>query len=158
MSLIYLSGPITGLTYGDAQRTWRQEAKIILERHGHNTVSPLRCQDHRDADGVIGSDKLPPGPHTTPKGITLRDLWDTERSDVLFCNLLGAKRVSIGSVGELFRANVRRPQIIVLGMENSGNPNDHAMVRTVSAMVVPTFEKMIEVTLDLVGRGTSCAS
>jgi hypothetical protein len=149
MSLIYLSGPITGLTFEEAQETWRDYVKPRLEVAGHKTITPLRFQSHRKRDGVIGSEKLPPGPHTTPQGITLRDLWDVERCDLIFCNLLEAMKISLCSVGEVFRANVRKPQIIVVGMEPSGNPHDHVMLRHIAQAVLPSLDEMIKHTLEL---------
>lgn len=142
MSLVYLAGPITGLSFGEAT-DWRQYAIKALAKEGIKGLSPLRCKDYlaneKSIDVQYDNYVL-----STGKGITTRDRWDCHRSDALLVNLLGAEKVSIGTMMELGWANsAGKP--IVLCMEDKGNPHDHAMVREVCGFVVNTLDHGIEV-------------
>ena len=44
MSKVYLSGPITGLTYGEARYTWREE--FAKKAPGIRVLSPMRHEGH----------------------------------------------------------------------------------------------------------------
>jgi hypothetical protein len=48
-----------------------------------------------------------------PKGLTTRDRWDAMRCDVLLVNLLGATKVSIGTVLEFGWADAMDIPIVV---------------------------------------------
>ena len=81
---------------------------------------------------------------STPRGITERDRFDTLRSDLIFCNLLGTNKISAGSMIEFGWADALRIPII-LCMEEEGNVHDHAMVRAMASWIVPTLEEGIMV-------------
>jgi nucleoside 2-deoxyribosyltransferase len=142
MSLVYLAGPITGLSWGNAT-DWRDHARTSLAKNGINGLSPLRAKDYlakEDAIAVQYDNYV----MSTGKGITTRDRWDCLRCDALLVNLIGAKKVSIGTMMELGWASAAHKPII-LCMEDEGNPHDHAMVREVCGFVVNTLDHGIEV-------------
>ncbi len=89
---------------------------------------------------------------STPRGLTERDRFDTMRSDLVFCNLLGAEKISAGSMIEFGWADAKRIPILVC-MEPEGNPHDHGMVHSVASWIVPTLEEGMEVTRDLLTPG-----
>ncbi len=144
--LVYLSGQITGLDYEDAT-DWRVEAAIQLGHRNIGTLSPLRGKEYLRGLGKLENQYLGLHALSDPPGIITRDRWDVQRCDVMLVNVLGAERVSIGTMTEFGWADAyRRP--IVLAMEE-GNVHDHAFVRQLAGYILPTLEEAIDVTAAL---------
>lgn len=127
MSKVYLAGPISGLTYDHAQ-DWREEATLLLACCGIQGYSPLRAKEFLRAEGELGSEDRRVEVMATDRGIMTRDHYDCMTSDVILCNLLGASRVSVGTVMEIAWAFAYRKPLVVV-MEPSGNLHDHPMIR-----------------------------
>ena len=137
--LAYLAGPITGTSY-DGSTSWREAATVELAKHGITGLSPMRGKDYL-ANRTSISDAYDEFALSTQKAVVTRDRWDCQRSDVVVVNVLGAERVSIGTVMEFGWADAaRRP--IILAMQE-GNPHDHAMVREVAGFIVPSLEAAV---------------
>ncbi len=124
--MIYLAGPITGESYEGAT-DWRDHAKEqLLPLKG---VSPMRgkmflmnkntLQDAYDTNE---------NPMLTTKAIARRDRFDCVRSDLILMNLLGAQRVSIGTMIEIGWAYTNRTPIVLV-MEKEGNVHEHCLLR-----------------------------
>jgi nucleoside 2-deoxyribosyltransferase len=145
--LCYLAGPITGTTY-DGSTSWRDSAIVELAKAGIIGISPMRGKDYL-LDRTSISDAYDEYVLSTQKGIVTRDRWDCQRSDVVLVNVLGATKVSIGTVIELGWADAaRRPIILVM---DEGNPHDHAMVRELAGFIVPTLEQGLALVSILLG-------
>ena len=151
--LVYLAGPISGLTYDQGQ-TWREYAcqQFPQEIRG---ISPLRCKEELRSKGVI-HDSYPDNPLTTDRGITTRDRQDCTRADALLINLVGAKYASPGTSIEFGWADAHRiPTVVVI--EDQGNPYDHPMVRDLTGFRVNNLDDGIAVIEKLLmpeGKGT----
>ncbi|WP_316207369.1 nucleoside 2-deoxyribosyltransferase [Bradyrhizobium sp. SZCCHNR3118] len=148
---VYLGGPISGLNYEGAT-DWREHAKAYLGEFGIKALSPLREQGHLKSVGIFTDSAKETArfksPMSMPKGLTTRDRWDAMRCDVFLVNLLGAKKVSIGTVLEFGWANaMSRP--IVLAMEEEGNIHEHAMLNEITGFRVPTLDEALDVTRQL---------
>lgn len=148
-NLVYLAGPITGLTFGDAT-DWRNDVKKMLPPWIH-TLSPLRgkqyLEERSSRDGRI-LDSYENYPLSSARGITTRDRWDATRCNVLLVNLLGATRVSIGTVEEIGWADAKRiPTILV--MEDEGNLHDHSMIRESVGFRVNSLSQAVEILIAL---------
>lgn len=148
---IYLCGPITGCTFSEAKYGWREEVYDALTPKGIECLSPLR---HLREDQINTADQKSMNPNgasigalSTPRGLTERDRFDTLRSDLLFCNLLGAQRPSIGSMIEFGWADANR--IPILCCMEKDNIHHHGMVTAIASWIVPTLEEAIEITQDL---------
>ena len=143
MKSMYLCGPITGLSSEEARHGWR--AEVARELMGVvECLSPMRHYDHLQAVVELSQFGNPQNVLTSPRGLTTRDRFDTMRSDLLFCNLLYAKRVSVGSMLELGWADAARIPILVV-MEESGNLHDHAMVNELTGFRCSTLAEGVEV-------------
>ena len=106
-------------------------------------MSPMRHKDYLLQETAMG-DTYEDQVMSSQRGIFGRDFWDSNRCDALFVNLLGAERVSIGTVLEIAWAwSARNP--VVLVMEDEGNPHEHAMLRECSYFRVPTVDEGIDV-------------
>ncbi len=144
-SLVYLCGPITGLTYEEARMGWRKDVSIDLGKAGITCLSPMRGKDHLRKQDTMAAEGYASSVMSNAKGITARDRYDTQRCDLVFCNLFGASpRVSIGSMIELGWADSRRIPIVLV-ME-PGNVHDHAMVRETADFIVNTVDEGVRVT------------
>lgn len=120
MKKVYLAGPISGLDYNTATE-WRLHASKILEECGITAYSPMRkkemLKDEKDLNDTYN--KIP---ETSQDFINIRDFNDCKTSDGLLVNLLGTKRVSIGTVMEIAWARAFKiPTVIVLEKDNIHN-------------------------------------
>lgn len=124
---VYLAGPITGLTYEECTE-WRDKAKAELAKSGITAYSPMRGKGYlSDGNPIEAFNNRLPQKLSTQKGIVGRDYFDATRSDVVLCNLLGAKSRSIGTIFELaWRYQKQLP--VVLVMEDTGNVHDHPFI------------------------------
>ena len=149
--LVYLAGPISGLNFEGAT-DWREYAKGELGQFGIKALSPLREQGHLKSVGVFTdaakeSARLQ-SPMSMPKGLTIRDRWDATRCDVLLVNLLGATKVSIGTVMEIAWADLKSIPI-VCAIEQTGNVHEHAMLMDRIGFRVSSLWDAIDVTRQL---------
>jgi nucleoside 2-deoxyribosyltransferase len=123
---VYLSGPISGLSYKEAV-DWRIDFATELASVHIKALNPLRSKNYlshiKDLTGSYDNYSV----LSSARGIITRDRWDTTRCDVMFVNFLGAKKVSIGTVMEIGWADICRIPI-VCAMEKTDNINDHPMI------------------------------
>jgi nucleoside 2-deoxyribosyltransferase len=144
--LVYLSGPITGLTYEGAE-DWRQFVTTAFPPHIQG-ISPLRAQRMLEGTGVIHEHEFD-HPYLKDACINRRDKFDTLRADAVLVNLLGAQRVSIGTVMEIAWAADHGIPVIV-AIEPEGNVHEHAMLRDSFMIRVASLEEAIEATTAVV--------
>ena len=138
--LVYLAGPIAGLTFGEAD-DWRTEVQGKLKSPIVG-LSPLRCKQFLGSRGKLTSGGYAGNPLSTPQGITSRDRFDCQRADVVLFNFLGAGRVSIGTCIEIGWADsARRPMIAIM---EPGNLHDHAIVRSCVPFIVGTLDEAVD--------------
>ena len=138
---VYLAGPITGLTYDDAQN-WREEVKKALAPE-INCYSPLRQKHYLRQEGVLDQ-SYSCHELSTDRGIITRDHWDCKTCDLVFANFLGTTRVSIGTVMEFAWAfSYRKPLVVV--MENTNNLHDHPMIREAIGYRTDSMARAIEI-------------
>lgn len=148
---VYLAGPITGLTFG-AAIAWRVEAATVLEKNGHEVLSPMRGKDFilkRIGEAEVLGQTYEDAPLASQRGIVARDHFDVSRADVVLFNLCGAERVSIGTMIEYGWASAFR-KVIITAMGRA-NVHNHAFVRELSPYLVPTLPEALEVIL-AIGR------
>jgi nucleoside 2-deoxyribosyltransferase len=141
MGTVYLAGPITGCTYGDCT-DWRDYAKKKLAEAGIIGLDPMRGKTFLEKETNVGNNYA--HPLGTPRGIMTRDHWDCTRCDVLLVNLIGATRVSIGTVMEIAWAYDNQIPIILL-IEPTGNPHDHAMIQEAVGFRVSCLDEGIAI-------------
>lgn len=139
---VYLAGPITGLTH-DGCTDWREKAAAALNSDSVEALTPMRGKAFLKERGEITSGSYE-NPVASSKGVTRRDMFDTLRATCLFVNLLGAKRVSIGTVMELAWAYQKQIPTVVL-MEKD-NVHRHLMVDEACTYIVQDFDEAIGLT------------
>ena len=168
---VYLSGPITGLTYEDARNGWRFNFAAQL-KHGITVLSPMRHEGHlAELQGELDQ-TYPEHPFSTGKMLVAKDKLDIERCEVMVVNLLGAKKVSIGTVMEIGMA-YQLGKTIVLVMEDAGtfvaghdyngqlepkpfygnNPHEHPFVTEPAAVRVNNLDAAVAIVNSLLSEG-----
>ena len=143
---VYLAGPITGLTFGEAT-DWRDYAVGVLAFHGITGLSPMRGKDFilkRIGERQVLGQTYEDSPMSTQRGIVARDRFDVGRTDIVLFNFLGAERVSIGTMIEYGWASAQG-KVIVTVMEQAGNVHDHAFVRELSPYRVATLDEALDI-------------
>lgn len=145
--LVYLAGPITGLSY-DGAVDWRRHASRTL-RFGSDgrieTLSPMRHKEelagrkeilHSYEDNVLSS----------RRGIFYRDRLDCTRSDLVLVNMIGATRVSVGTVMEIAWAHIASIPV-VLAMEPGDPHHTHPMLEEACGFHVHSLDEALETTI-----------
>lgn len=146
---VYLAGPITGLSY-EGCTDWRQQAMDHLKDFGIQGLSPLRSKDYllnetsisdNYNDGVRDNEKLSAlaSVMSSQRGIYARDRFDCFRADAVLVNMIGAKKVSIGTVMEIAWAAGNNTPVVLI-MEKEGNVHEHSMLREACPFRVETLE------------------
>lgn len=140
--IAYLAGPITGVSYGESV-DWREWfiKNLPPEIQG---MSPMRGKAYLQMEREIKC-SYPNEVMSCDRGIMTRDYNDCQRADVLVVNLLGATKVSIGTVMEIAWAYTERIPVILV-IEPTGNPHDHSMIREAVGFRVSTLDEALTVT------------
>lgn len=112
---VYLSGPITGLTYSGARYGWRLEFAEMLDE-GIKVLSPMRHEGHlaEMRDKTIEPDNLPEGLFSQPKMIVTKDFLDIRASDIMVVNFSEAKKTSEGTLIEIGYAAALGKVIVII--------------------------------------------
>jgi len=139
---VYLAGPITGCSYKGCNE-WRESVRDELLDTGILAYSPMRKKDYLKTLNVIPSQVKIVSPMVTDVGITTRDRFDCTHADVILMNLLGAKRVSIGTMIEVGWADANRVPIVLVMEE--GNPHEHPMISRIANFKVVTLPEAVDV-------------
>lgn len=152
MAKVYLSGPITGLTYGEARYTWR---KAFADMLGSDitVLSPMRHEGHlAEMVDAIHPDNLPSNLFSKPKMIVSKDFLDIRECTIVVTNLLGATAVSQGTLVEYGYARALGKTIITV-REPEGNVHNSPFVAEVSDVVVGTLEEAAVIVKSLLSEG-----
>lgn len=146
MKRVYLAGPISGLSYG-AACNWRDEATAYLGARGIEALSPMGGKEYlKDVSKFLDAvDYGTMGPLSGDRAITTRDRFFATTCDVLLVNLLGAEKVSIGTVLEIAWADAKRIPIVI-AMEKKGNPHEHGMIRELAGFRAQTLDEALWIT------------
>lgn len=141
---VYLAGPITGCTY-DGAVEWRDELGWRGETSQWELVSPMRG---KAVFAPAALDEPLTSTFDDDGAAVARDLWDIRRADVVLVNLLGAERVSIGTMCELGYAHALGKLIVVV-LEDADVIHDHLFVHTLASKVVDSLDDAITYLGDL---------
>jgi nucleoside 2-deoxyribosyltransferase len=142
MFKVYLAGPIAGSTFAEAQE-WRNEFSRRVDPR-IAAYSPLRGKDYLANLGPLEG-SYSEFPMSTDKGLTSRDRYDCTGADLVVFYLLGAQRISIGTMVEMGWCDAARvPSVLVI--EKEGNPHDYPMVREIAQFRVDNLDDALKIT------------
>jgi nucleoside 2-deoxyribosyltransferase len=153
---VYLAGPIAGLTYEEATLSWRDYVAKALDGNymysdgfhyspntSIQTYSPMRGKIFLKGTGEkIGKQGYDEHPMSSMQGIIGRDRNDVMNCDLVFMNVHGAEKVSIGTTVELGWADAfRKPVVLIL---DKGGVHDHAFYKGLATYVCENLEQGIQ--------------
>lgn len=147
--LVYLAGPISGCNYKGAT-DWRE---YVTQTLPNNIISldPMRGKSYLNGeislDPKLEEDIYIKTPSTRSKGVITRDRFDVMRSDLVFVNLLGAKRVSIGTVMEIAWSHIFMIPVVVVMEED--NIHQHGMLTEAVGFIVDNLDDGIQLIRDI---------
>lgn len=144
---VYLAGPITGLSY-DGTMEWREFVKKRFDQMKSDEkriigVSPMRAKEYLSTIESIGHGNEKYGICSGGKAIVCRDRNDVMTSDAILINLLGAEKVSIGTVIEIGWADAFRKPVVLVMEKGRLNIHEHDMVSEMAGFWVETLEEGI---------------
>lgn len=151
--IVYLSGPITGLTYQDARYGWRSIFAKLLDID-ITVLSPMRHEGHlAEMKGKsIQPDNLPDGLFSQSKMIVTKDFLDIRSSDIMVVNFLEATRVSEGTLIELGYAAAMGVTIIIIQQPAPTNVHRSPFLGELG-IVVNTLEEAATIVNSLLSEG-----
>lgn len=151
MRTVYLAGPITGLSFDDCT-DWREEMSKRFHP-GILGLSPMRAKEYLRCLGIMpdcvtqqaaaGNEGIASA-LSSERGIQTRDYFDCTGADLVLANLLGAEKVSIGTVIEIAWCYASRTPLVLV-MEDEGNIHEHGMLRQCVGWRVNTLEAGVHV-------------
>ena len=141
---VYLAGPISGYDY-ESVNDWRVFAAEELFNHGIKGFSPMRGKSYLSKEDVI-QDSYEDHTMSSIIGINVRDFNDCKTADAILVNLLGAKKVSIGTCMEIAWARAFQIPVVII-MENE-NPHNHGMLKY-GNILVPYMQDGIDAIVQL---------
>lgn len=146
MKTVYLAGPITGQSYGQAT-SWRDEAIVSLKFNNIKGLSPMRGKAYLSEEDKL-ADSYEDKTMSSIVGINVRDFNDCKTCDALLVNFLGADRVSIGTVMEIaWGRALQKPIVIIMDEENIHN---HGML-TFGNIIVRSFDEGLRAIIQILG-------
>jgi nucleoside 2-deoxyribosyltransferase len=146
LAKIYLSGPITGLSYDEATG-WRDYC--LGSMVAVDFLCPLRGKEYLREESNLRFDY---SDHcmSTSRAIVERDFNDVVRSDALIVNVLNMPTLSIGTVAEVCWAFALRKPIVLVAKDDSVF-RKHPMLKEACAYQVETLDEALEIVSALYG-------
>jgi nucleoside 2-deoxyribosyltransferase len=138
---IYCGHQISGLSAKEVF-AYYDRVRSDLSQLGYIVLSPMTAKEqfHAHEDAIF----QPTGYDGTASdhAIVERDCWMVSQADVIFMNLLGMKRNSIGCISETAWAFLLRKHVVLV-MEKD-NPHQHAFTKEMADIIFETYEQGIE--------------
>jgi nucleoside 2-deoxyribosyltransferase len=139
---VYLAGTISHFSFSEVT-DWRKYAKEELGKSGIVGASPMRWKDNLRNEDILAPEGYSKNAMSSKEGITTRDRWDVETSDIILM-VLDEEVPSIGSIIEAAWAHLWRKPIIVVGTEDNVHCK-HAMFNFITGYRVNTLEEGLEI-------------
>ena len=137
--LVYLAGPISGLSF-EAANYWRNSVTKLLAP-GIGTINPLRGKEH--LTGTITSKAINGLQDCSDNAIVTRDRFDLQRADAVLFNLCQKTTRYTGTLVEYGWADAwRKPIITVLELPG---PWDHPFIRHLSGWMVSGYDEAAQI-------------
>lgn len=152
MSKVYLSGPITGLTYRDARYGWRADFETLCDA---TVLSPMRHEGHlaEMRETAIEPENLPEGLFSHPKLIVTKDFLDIEACTIMVVNFLGAKKISQGTLIEMGYAKAKGKTIVTIADAEALKLHNSPFIPVLSDVLTETVDQAAIIVNSLLSEG-----
>lgn len=145
MLTVYLSGPITGLSF-EAAMKWRTVATKRLRESGLRVLNPLRGKsflgDQLKGKEIQSKDLSENSPMLSDKALMSRDKLDVFNSDIILVNFMDAIKVSTGTIFELAWAE-DHDKLVVIAAPKADPIHGHSFIRE-SGVIFNSFEPALD--------------
>lgn len=145
---IYLARPMAGLPISEFQTYYKKMHKKFAKM-GYSVLQPMTDKEFIKTDSNVVS-SLYDYSESSNHAIIERDHWMINKCDVVFANLIDAKKVSIGTVSEIAWAYHLNKHIVV-SME-PGNIHEHAFIFEELDILYDTEKKAINYLNKLINK------
>jgi len=145
---IYCARPITGCTYSEVVEYYRSISKRLSNAH-YRVLLPMVAKGYLEGGDVLKGCGYSI-PACTDRAIKKRDRWMVGTCDVLFANLIGSNRVSIGTTMELAWGDELRKHVVVA--TEPGNVHQHAFITECADIILEDEESALQY-LETLGLG-----
>ena len=139
--VVYLGGPIRGLSYDEASN-WRNQAIERLSEVGIECLSPMRGKELIKEESKI-TDSYENLKGCSSKDIFNRDKFDVSRSDILLFNFTNRKVSIIGSLFELAWGHLLG-KYCVLAVDKESIYAKHPFVKESASIIFDNIEDAID--------------
>jgi len=147
--IVYLAGPISGLSYTEANK-WRADVTKQLNNEFVECRSPMRLKDHLKTAtnlSALGDDR---DITTTTRGIMRRDHNDCINASVVLVNFLDTNKPSLGTAMEIAWCYDRHiPVVLVM---RPGDYHEHAMIQEAVAYITDSLEEGVRLVKGLLNQ------
>lgn len=140
MRTIYLAHYISGYGYDEVVKYFKNTS-TELKKMGYDVLHPMTGKEYLRNEIKFKAEGYN-HPLSNNHSIVERDRWMVNQSDIVYCNLVGAKLVSIGSMFEIAWARMLG-KFIILSMEKE-NIHQHAFVIENASVVYETHEEALQ--------------
>ena len=142
---VYLAGPITGRSRGEAQ-DWRRSVAEQLADHGITVISPLRCEPLLgERYPLYGTDPR----FGLPKAIAAKNKFDVKACDILLAYMPAELPFSIGTLGEIFWAEAYGKQVILVS--NDERLLKHPIISLLVGWQLDTLDGAVDTCIGILG-------
>lgn len=137
---IYCGHQITGLSAKEVF-DYYDKVRKDLTALGYHVLSPMTAKEQFDR--ASEAEFKPTGYTGTASAhaIVERDCWMVQQADIVFMNLLGMTRASIGCISETAWGYLLRKHVVLLMEKN--NPHQHAFIEEMADIIFETYAQGI---------------
>jgi len=138
--IVYCARPIAGCSYEEVA-SYYEETRDILQDMGYDVLIAMCGKNYLKAE----NDFKATGycyPLSTDHAIFQRDLWMCRKCDILLVNLIGATKVSIGTMMEMAWAAQDGAHVVTVMEED--NIHQHAFVKEASSVIYNNFQDALD--------------
>ena len=125
---VYLSGPIAGFTYEEANK-WRTEVTDKLQEFGVQTLNPLRGRMFAHSNDEI----------VDPKELVHRDLQDIRACDLVLAYM---NEPSLGTAMEIWHTHIIENKPVILVSDNPAIRR-HPWIVLICTKIYATFDEAV---------------
>lgn len=154
---VYLSGPITGLSYGESRYGWREYAAQRFEGK-IKALSPMRHEGHLAEISGEMREGMTSHHFSAPRVIVEKDFLDIDRSDIMLVHLIEPRGfpeqqvISRGTLVEIGYAAAKGKRIVLV-MEKEGNPHASPFVTETAMLWLDDLDEAIAAINSLLSEG-----